>query len=210
MGDEIDTSGPTTIVAPDGMRLVVNGLVLHGRSSYEAQPGDTVSVVRVPTARTTLRELAQAVVDAPDDDEVCYALGDWLGYPRDSRQYVPERVARAILAALDAERDAAERSKRFTEEWHAERWARLHDLGSEMSETTRQRMHEIMANGTCHTAPDGSLAVEPPTYARILARKNWEIERLQNALEALPARSGSGTEAARDAATDNAPETEAP
>ena len=178
---------------------------------------------------TTLRELAQAVVDAKaammarlDADE-----GDDSGYAawanarrrleahlRDTLDVQPmgddDDTARAILAALDAEREAAERSKRFTEEWYAERWARLYDLGSEMSEATRQRMHEIMANGTCHTAPDGSFAVEPPTYAQILAHKNWEIERLRNALEALPARSGSGTEAARGAAVDNAPKTETP
>lgn len=166
---------------------------------------------------TTFRELAQAVVDATNTyaawqdptgaalDAAEEALGQALGLSTADYE-----VARAILAALDAEREGAERSKRFTEEWYAERWARLRDLGSEMPETARQRMHEIMANGTCHTAPDGSFAVEPPTYAQILAHKNWEIERLRNALEALPARSGSGTEAARGAAVDNAPKTETP
>ena len=49
-----------------------------------------------------LRTLAQAVVDARDDDEARYALGDWLDYPRDVRDTVCVSVARAILAALDA------------------------------------------------------------------------------------------------------------
>lgn len=51
---------------------------------------------------TDLRTLAQAVVDAPDDDEARYALGDALGYPRDSRSSVPLAVAEAIIA-VDAQ-----------------------------------------------------------------------------------------------------------
>ena len=53
---------------------------------------------------TDLRTLAQAVVDTPDDDAARYALGDWLDYPRDVRDTVTLEQARAILAALDAER----------------------------------------------------------------------------------------------------------
>ena len=139
MSDEIDTSGPTTIVAPDGMQLVVNGLVLHGRSSYEAQPGDTVSVIRVPTAR-----LWQPIDTAP--------AGVWVMVWGARGTY-----GTAEPCALVARRDA----------WG---WAEF----------------------------DGG-AVEPIHWQPLPAPPS-----------ALPARSGSGTEAARGASVDNAPDTEAP
>lgn len=50
----------------------------------------------------TLRELCEAAKRG-DHVDATYDLGDWLGYPRDSREYVPEHVIDAILAALDAE-----------------------------------------------------------------------------------------------------------
>ena len=49
-----------------------------------------------------LRTLAQAVVDAPDDDAARVALGRWLGFPRGADPTLS--VAVDILAALDAER----------------------------------------------------------------------------------------------------------
>ena len=48
----------------------------------------------------TLRDLAQAVVDAPDDDASRVALGRWLGFPRGADPTLS--VAVDILAALDA------------------------------------------------------------------------------------------------------------
>lgn len=51
---------------------------------------------------TDLRTLAQAVVDAPDDDAARVALGRWLGFPRGADPTLS--VAVDILAALDAER----------------------------------------------------------------------------------------------------------
>lgn len=47
-----------------------------------------------------LRTLAQAVVDAPDDDAARVALGRWLGFPRGADPTLS--VAVDILAALDA------------------------------------------------------------------------------------------------------------
>lgn len=49
---------------------------------------------------TDLRTLAQAVVDAPDDDAARVALGRWLGFPRGADPTLS--VAVDILAALDA------------------------------------------------------------------------------------------------------------
>lgn len=52
----------------------------------------------------TLRELAQAVVDAPDDESARRNLGRWIGFHTNDCPALS--LAVDILAALDAEREA--------------------------------------------------------------------------------------------------------
>jgi len=112
----IDTSGPVTIVAGDGMRIAVNGIVLEQRS-YVAQPGDMVSAV----AWVEAPEPAPEVVDVPQPrivvkrcDEV---EAEWTSADAtilivthdalDDAIFVPIALLRAMLAAIDAQQGGA-------------------------------------------------------------------------------------------------------
>ena len=83
-------------------------------------------------------------------------------------------VAIKAIATLTAERDAAIRSQKHTEQFYAVRFRRLHEWATEGG---HNEVFAIMMNGT--TGP-----LEPPTYAQQLNLKEHENKRLARALEA--------------------------
>ena len=110
----LDTSGPITIVAPAGLRLVVNGLV-HAGSVYRPVDGDTVSV----EAWTEAPERAPEVVDVPQPIVKRCGMVEATYYPHASEVVtvelddvpdvidVPIALLRAVLEAIDAQQGGA-------------------------------------------------------------------------------------------------------
>jgi len=100
----------------------------------------------------------------------------------------------AALSAVTAERDRLQRNLNFTEQWYAERFERLADLGK--SAGCWDAMAAIIANGTADP-------YEPPTYAQQLVRANHradvaERERDQLRAEVERLRAGGNRTAARE------------
>jgi hypothetical protein len=94
----IDTSGPITIVAGDGMRLAVNGVVIDG-STYRPQPGDLVSAVWAP------ERPAPEVVDVPQPETWHARLYRLGGEALAAGKACAE--AEAAFTMADAEREKA-------------------------------------------------------------------------------------------------------
>ena len=96
-------------------------------------------------------------IDQPDD------VARWNTRPA---QTAPQPVSSA-LSAVTAERDRLLRNLKFTEQWYAERFERLADLGK--SAGCWDVMAAIIANGTADP-------YEPPTYAQQLVRANHRAD----------------------------------
>ena len=158
---------------------------------------------------TTLRELAQAVEDtwkafresSRESYEVRRALGEAneraelaLAKALGVKDAAALDMARAILAALDAEREAGRR----------EGLAASGHLCLELAKTVDPRKDLALRKGM-HDA--GAIILGMTDHE---AQRRAKARAQEVASWTLPTRSGSGTEAARDAATDNAPETETP
>ncbi|WP_313278184.1 hypothetical protein [Stutzerimonas balearica] len=99
-------------------------------------------------------------------------------YPKSESGYWPDTLLvehmqseidelRAALSAVTAERDRLQRNLNFTEQWYAERFERLADLGK--SAGCWDAMAAIIANGTADP-------YEPPTYAQQLVRANHRAD----------------------------------
>lgn len=87
--------------------------------------------------------------------------------------------AERALSAVTAERDRLQRNLNFTEQWYAERFERLADLGK--SAGCWDAMAAIIANGTADP-------YEPPTYAQQLVRANHRADVAERERDQLRAK----------------------
>ena len=148
-----------------------------------ANGGQAVSVLR--WAENILAQPAEA------EGVKRWALDVDCLYPSNDGEWCEYGDHLAALSAVTAERDRLQRNLNFTEQWYAERFERLADLGK--SAGCWDAMAAIIANGTADP-------YEPPTYAQQLVRANHradvaererdqllaEVERLRNELAGKP------------------------
>jgi hypothetical protein len=153
-----------------------------------ANGGQAVSVLR--WAENILAQPAEAewVVFGFDDRSVKVSQEAYSIFLARERHYLD------ALSAVTAERDRLQRNLNFTEQWYAERFERLADLGK--SAGCWDAMAAIIANGTADP-------YEPPTYAQQLVRANHradvaERERDQLRAEVERLRAGGNRTAARE------------
>ncbi|MEW6316279.1 MAG: hypothetical protein AB1670_07790, partial [Pseudomonadota bacterium] len=147
------------LVDPAALEEAAKWLEVHSSSSGSAEA----------FAADALREAIAQTAEAEGVNIIGYMDGD---YRRDQPSiYIPHvRIVKscakgealmtvtqhlAALSAVTAERDRLQRNLNFTEQWYAERFERLADLGK--SAGCWDAMAAIIANGTADP-------YEPPTY----------------------------------------------
>lgn len=97
----------------------------------------------------------------------------------DEDSYHVHRLLPKAIAALDAaraDRDTERCRREHTDQWYAERWARLRDLFD--GTPLEARACNVMANGTADHE-------EPPTYAQLLNSARADRDRLAAERDAL-------------------------
>ena len=112
------------------------------------------------TTPTVVLELIAALsAVTAERDALAARLGEW------ERSKLAQIMRENV--ELTAERDRLQRNLNFTEQWYAERFERLADLGK--SAGCWDAMAAIIANGTADP-------YEPPTYAQQLVRANHRAD----------------------------------